>query len=236
MVGTRAESEENASDRLRGKELIKKLSAEQKKDGWTGVTLHLLMSAMLQEAEDVLHDSEQEHIASRQWQELLAIESHRTELAKFAAISSEEMQKLDEISVVKIITALERQITSLISATTKSVIQHAIHHCASQTSSEERVMKQVHLLVQKCHEEVQGHLDVEEKSKISARQWADLASMDVKKQALSEMTLEAFEKNVVNEKHDLLTYLRAFCEKMIALVPNQSISAWKDISMLKGEE
>ena len=97
-------------------------------------------------------------------------------------------------------------------------------------------MQEVRSFVKKCPEEVQRQLDVEGKSKISARQWADLPSLDVKKQALAEMTLKAFEKNVMNEKHDLLTYLRAFCEKMIALVPDQNISVWKDISVFKEEK
>ena len=72
------------------------------------------------------------------------------------------------------------------------------------------------------------------RKKKSNRQWADLESVDIKKQALAEMTLEAFEKMAEREKHDLPAYLRTFCEKMVALVPDQSISAWKDISTFTG--
>ena len=235
LLGPHVEMSVDVSDTLQGKELIKKLGAEQKEVGWTVVPLHLLMKAMLHEAEDALQHAEQEHIAQGRWEQLLVIETQRSELAKFAAASHEETQKLNDTSVVQNITALERKIAHFISETTKSVIQHAVHHCATKKTIGETVLKEVRLLVQNCHEEVQEKLDVEEKNKISKRQWADLKFVDIKKQALAEMTLEAFEKKAEREKHDLLAYLRTFCEEMIALVPDQSISVWKDISTFTGD-
>ena len=91
---------ESTSGTLRGNLLIEKLCADQQHVQWTAVTLHFLMTAMLQETEDAMCHVEQTLISQKQWQQLLVIETQKSALTKFASLSSEEMQKLDVICLL----------------------------------------------------------------------------------------------------------------------------------------
>ena len=109
---------------------------------------------------------------------------------------------------------------------------HVLGESSSITTDADDVMKRAQLLVKKCYEEVQELLVLEEKNKIAGRQWAEMRALDVKKKTLLEMSLAAFESEVAKKEHNVDTCLRAFCEKMIALVPDHTVSIWKDISSL----
>ena len=55
-----------------------------------------------------------------------------------------------------------------------------------------------------------------------------MRALDVKKKTLLEMSLAAFESEVAKKEHNVDTCLRAFCEKMIALVPDHTVSIWME--------
>ena len=97
-------------------------------------------------------------------------------------------------------------------------------------------MMQAQLLVKKCYDEVEEILMGEENNMIAGRQWVDLAALVGKKQSLSEMSLEAFNNKVTKEKPPVATCLRAFCEQMIALVPDHSVNTWMDISSFEDKK
>ena len=229
-------SMESTSGTLRGNLLIEKLCADQQHVQWTAVTLHFLMTAMLQETEDAMCHVEQTLISQKQWQQLLVIETQKSALTKFASLSSEEMQKLDVMIILQIISSLKRQITTFLSEASKERIHHVLHRCGSCTTDADDVVEQARHLVKKCLKEVEELLIGEEEVMIAGRQWADLPALDSRKQALLELTLEAFESKVAQEKQNVVTCLRAFCEQMIALVPNHSVTIWKDISSFDGQK
>ena len=124
---------------LWGKELLKKVGVEDKQSDWTKVQINSLMSALLQEAEDILRHAEQQCIFNRQSQKLVEIKHKRTELMKVAALPPDVLGRLNVIEVADCLIGFETQIAAYVQ---KGVVGDC--------------MDKAMVWLKKCHKEVEG--------------------------------------------------------------------------------
>ena len=130
----RGDAEQSSDVVLRGKELQKIVNVEGKKSGWTQVQVNNLMTALLQEAEDILQQAEQQCLEDRQWQELVNIEEKKTELSKVTALPPDALGQLNVKELVDCMAAFEKQIAAYVPADSLSVLQQALHQFGMQKS------------------------------------------------------------------------------------------------------
>ena len=126
---------------LWGKEILKKVGVEDKQSDWTKVQINSLMSALLQEVEDILRHAEQQCILNRQWQKLVEIKHKRTELMKVAVLPPDVLSLLNAIEVAECLTGFEKQIAAYVQ---KGVVGYC--------------MDKAMVWLKKCHKEVEGIL------------------------------------------------------------------------------
>ena len=67
-----------------------------------------LMSALLQETDDILKRAEQQCILNQKWQELVVIQHKRTELMKVAALPPDVLSQFNVIDVADCLTGFQK--------------------------------------------------------------------------------------------------------------------------------
>ena len=143
---------------LRGKQLLERVNVEGEKLGWTQVHVNNLMTALLQEAEDILQQAEQQCLEDRQWQELVNIEEKKTELSKVTALPPDALGQLNVKELVDCMAAFEKQIAAYVPADSLCVLQQALHQFGMQKSVVGDSMDKAKVLLTKCHDEIKGIL------------------------------------------------------------------------------
>ena len=126
---------------LWGKELLKNVGVEDEQSDWIKVQISSLMSALLQEVEDILKHAEQQSILNRQWQTCVEIKHKRTELMKVAALQPDVLSRLNVIEIANCLTGFEKQIAAYVQ---KGVVGDC--------------MDKAMVWLKKCHKEVEGIL------------------------------------------------------------------------------